>query len=282
MQRLFVAQSLRSADGPDAVAKPVEVAARTTLLRENDLPPHVRLLVSGWAARYRMLPNGRRQILSLILPGEFCDAYLVQSGLSTHAIRTLSKAEFLQIPRARFAALLTESATVRNGFWRLDLIREAMQSELLLALGQKAAHERIAHVLCETYARLAAVGLVDAGSCDFQLKQTDLAEMCGLTPIHVNRMLQRLRADGLIQLSGSRLTIYDFSALARITRFDPAYLRLGDGYDHRISCGGLFDRVGQDGSVPSVTQAIATIAARSRDADALVGERPLVRPMPPR
>jgi CRP-like cAMP-binding protein len=107
-------------------------------------------------------------------------------------------------------------------------VASSIQREWTLSLGQRSALERLAHVFCEVFSRLEIVGLTNGESCDFPLTQSDLSEVAGMSPVHINRTLQAMRADGLIRLEGRVLTIPDFEELAQAGLFDRAYLH----FDH--------------------------------------------------
>jgi CRP-like cAMP-binding protein len=110
--------------------------------------------------------------------------------------------------------------------WRATLVQGAISREWVVNLGQRPAISRLAHLLCEMMTRMEAVGLAYSGSCDLRLTQEDLSEATGLSVVHVNRMLQELRAQNLITFGQGRLTIHDQGALARLGDFRPDYLHL--------------------------------------------------------
>ena len=101
-----------------------------------------------------------------------------------------------------------------------------MQREWTTNVGQRTAYERLAHLFCELFVRLRTVGLTDGKSCDFPPTQLDLADATGLTSVHVNRTIQELRRDGLIELHNRRLTIPDLRALMNACMFNANYLHL--------------------------------------------------------
>jgi len=101
-----------------------------------------------------------------------------------------------------------------------------VQREWTLNLGQRSAYERLAHLLVELYLRLKAVGRAEDGRCDFPLTQNDLADATGLTSVHVNRTLQELRRDGLIELERKQLQILDLERMMDISMFNANYLHL--------------------------------------------------------
>jgi CRP-like cAMP-binding protein len=96
----------------------------------------------------------------------------------------------------------------------------------MLGIGRRTAYTRIAHLLCEVFMRLAAVGLTNGYECDFPITQTEIADALGLSTVHVNRSIQELRAAGLIDLRRSALTILDWDGLTRAGEFDPVYLHI--------------------------------------------------------
>ena len=96
----------------------------------------------------------------------------------------------------------------------------------MTSIGQRSAAERIAHVFCELYTKLHALGLAHDYRCAIPLTQGELGDATGITTIHVNRILQSLRASGLITYKSGKLTIHDWNALTKLAQFDPAYLHL--------------------------------------------------------
>lgn len=102
----------------------------------------------------------------------------------------------------------------------------AIQREWTLNLGQRTAYERLSHLMVEMFLRLQTVGLTNGNACDFPLTQVDLADATGLTAVHVNRTLQELRKDGLIELQSRRLVIPDMRALKGVAMFNDNYLHL--------------------------------------------------------
>jgi CRP-like cAMP-binding protein len=105
-------------------------------------------------------------------------------------------------------------------------VTAAVQREWTLNLGQRSAYERLAHLLVELYVRLEAVHRAHNGRCDFPLTQNDLADATGLTAVHVNRTLQELRRDGLIELERKQLQILDLERMMDVSMFNPNYLHL--------------------------------------------------------
>ena len=203
-----------------------EAAPRRDIIREGDDPKVVRLIVSGWACRYKGLPDGRRQIVGFFVPGDFCDLNVYILKEMDHSIGAITRVEYATIPPDEMNRLTESRPRIAQALWWHELVNAAIQSEWLLNVGQRSAYERLGHLLVEMYLRLRAVGLAENGSCDFPITQNDLAEATGLTPVHVNRTLQELRRDGLIELAHKRLTIPDLDKLMNASLFNPNYLHL--------------------------------------------------------
>ncbi|MBV9461766.1 MAG: Crp/Fnr family transcriptional regulator [Bradyrhizobium sp.] len=206
--------------------RPAKAAAGEDLVCEGDRCDSVRLFLSGWACRYKALEDGRRQILSFILPGDTCDAYIYLLSSMDHSIATLTPVTFCELDRTAFERLMAADASVAEAFHSETLTARAIQREWGINLGRRDALERVAHIICELFERLRAVGLTDGHSFAFPVTQMDLADATGLSTVHLNRTLQELRGAGLITLRDRSLTIVDLQALRGTAMFNPNYLHL--------------------------------------------------------
>ena len=202
------------------------VDARRDVIAEGDKPRHVHLVLDGWACRYKQLPDGKRQIVALFLPGDFCDVNIYILKQMDHSIGAITRLKVAMITPDEMNALTAERPRVTQALWWHELVTTAVQREWTLNLGQRSAYERLAHLLVELYIRLQAVGRARDGRCDFPLTQNDLADATGLTPVHVNRTLQELRRDGLIELERRQLHILDLERLKDVSMFNSNYLHL--------------------------------------------------------
>src|SRR6476646_265801 len=219
-----------SADDREALAKISrnfrQVDARRDLISEGDKPHHIHLVLDGWACRYKQLPDGKRQIVSLFVPGDFCDVNVYILRQMDHSIGAITRLKVATITPEEMNALTAERPRITQALWWHELVAAAVQREWTLNLGQRSAYERLAHMLLELYLRLEAVGRARDGRCDFPLTQNDLADATGLTSVHVNRTLQELRHDGLIQLERKQLQILDLDRIMDISMFNANYLHL--------------------------------------------------------
>jgi CRP-like cAMP-binding protein len=203
-----------------------EIGARRDLIREGDRPKSVFLIVEGWACRYKQLADGRRQIVSVFLPGDVCDMNVYILKEMDHSIGCITRVKVCEIGREDFERLMHDHPRITQALFWDELVTIAVQREWTLNLGQRTAYERLSHLFVELFLRLEAVGLTQGKSCDFPMTQVDIADASGLTAVHVNRTLQELRREGLIELQGRRLTIPDLEALKAAALFNDNYLHL--------------------------------------------------------
>ena len=203
-----------------------EVAARRDVIREGEKPHAVNLVLSGWGCRYKSLPDGRRQVVGFFVPGDFCDLNVYILSEMDHSIGAISRMRVAEISREDMDRLTLGRPRITQALWWEQLVTDSIQREWTLNIGQRTAYERIGHLLVELFLRLRSVGLTQGDSCDFPITQTDIAEATGLTAVHVNRTLQELRRDGLIELERKRLRTPHLERLMDVAMFNPNYLHL--------------------------------------------------------
>lgn len=208
--------------------------ARQDIVGEGDAPDHVNLVLSGWACRYKQLADGRRQITAFFVPGDLCDLRIFILKAMDHSIGTLTPVTFARLSRDAILELSDAHPRLSRALWWSGLVSGAIEREWIVNLGQRRAIERCAHLICELYLRLETVGLVEDHTFGWPLTQTELGEATGLSTVHINRTLQELRANRLIELRGKTLTILDFERLKAAATFSSNYLHLeheGHQYD---------------------------------------------------
>ncbi|MDB5417154.1 MAG: Crp/Fnr family transcriptional regulator [Phenylobacterium sp.] len=195
------------------------------IVSEGDAPSQCRLLLSGLAFRHKTLRDGRRQIMSFHVPGAICDLEGLLLAMD-HSVTALSRVDVSFIPHAGMEALLDGHPQVAKALWRTELVENAVAREWMVGMGRRSAYARIAHLFCEMYARLRAVGLVEGARCWFPITQTHLSDALGLSVVHTNRVLQALRGEGLLSFRGGLLTVHDWQGLKAAGEFDASYLHL--------------------------------------------------------
>ena len=184
------------------------------------------LLLEGWAARTKDLRDGGRQISELAFAGDFVDLHGFTLKRLDHNIATITPCRFAVAPHERVRATLERHPHLARLYWMMTNIDGSIHREWTVSLGRRTALSRMAHLFCEILERLKVVGLADNDSYDFPLTQQEFGECLGLTSVHVNRTLQGLRRQGLIQVENKRATILDLPGLRSLGEFDPDYLYL--------------------------------------------------------
>lgn len=205
-----------------------DYAKGVDLVREGDKPAALRIVLSGWAQKYKQLPDGRRQILALIFPGELCDLDLFTVTRADHSIAAVRRLSVAEIGRAEAQRLLEQCPNLGPALCWGQIVAASVQREWTINVGQRNALERVAQLLCEIHVRQRGVPQAGGGSCDFLLTQGQMAEAMGLTQVHVNRIVQQLRLRCAVELRNMRLEIPDFAQLAAVASFNANYLHLGE------------------------------------------------------
>lgn len=189
------------------------------------------VLHDGIAIRYRVLRDGRRQILNVVLPGDFVGFPACFFDTALYSITALSDVVLSSIPFPRLFQLFGEYPRIGAAMFSLFSCEAAMYAERLVGIGQRSAVERLAHLLLELLTRLQVIGVADEHSFRLPLTQEQIGDMLGLTGVHVSRTFRQLRDDGLVVVEDQVLTIKDFNALCALADFDRTYLshfRVGD------------------------------------------------------
>ncbi len=202
------------------------VGPRQDLVREGDRPHECCLILEGFAYRYKLTHDGKRQIFSFHIPGDIPDLQSLHLDVMDHSLASLSPSKLMFIPHETVRDLIRRCPRIGDAFWRDTLIDAAVFREWILNLGRREAYGRMAHLLCEFYVRLRAVGLTNGDACEMPFTQAELADATGLSAVHVNRTLQELRGEGLIIWRAGSLTVLDWERLKEAGEFDPTYLHL--------------------------------------------------------
>jgi CRP-like cAMP-binding protein len=203
-----------------------KVAGKHHISREGDRPDYVHVMLEGWGARYKTARDGGRQIVDFLVPGDFCDLHVTLLREMDHGIIALTPCLIARINERQITALTETNHRIIRAMWWSSLVDQAILREWVLNLGRRDAYTRIAHLMCEMHFRMKRVGLVDDGQLSLPVTQQELADATGLTPVHVNRTLKRLREEKLIEFASGMLTTLDIKALRSAAGFDPSYLHV--------------------------------------------------------
>jgi CRP-like cAMP-binding protein len=157
------------------------------------------------------------------LPGDICGGDATAVGPLDHTVGTLSPCVVARVPRHTFS-LLKQRPAIADALHLVERIEVATTRAWVVNVGCRPAVERVAHLFCELMVRLEAVGLAEHSVCSLPLTQVDLAQTLGLSNVHVNRTLQELRRQGLIELKGRTLRLPNRARLKLLADFNPGYL----------------------------------------------------------
>ena len=207
-----------------AVGATANFAPRQIIVRQQTPLNKCTLLLEGLIERYKDMPEGRRQILAIHIPGDFVDLHSYPLKRLEHSVAALTEVRVATFPHSAIRALTARSTTLTELLWRSTMIDAAINREWIVSVGARNAAERLAHLFCEMYVRLARIGHADAKTFGLPLTQVDLADATGLTAVHANRMLRHLREQGLVAFRQGIVEILDWDGLRSFADFDPAYL----------------------------------------------------------
>jgi CRP-like cAMP-binding protein len=196
------------------------------IVRDGDKPSQCCLLLEGWAFRYKLIGEGRRQILSFHVPGDVPDLTALHIPSMDHSLAAFTKAKVAFIPHESLRELTVRFPNLAAVLFREALIEAAAFRQWIVALGRRSAYERVARLFCELYLKLEAVGLASMYSCHFPITQGELADAMGLSNVHVNRVLKEMRGNDLITLKGGAQVIHAWDKLVHAAEFDGTYLHL--------------------------------------------------------
>jgi CRP-like cAMP-binding protein len=208
------------------VARVREVKADEDIVREGDQPSESSVMLDGFSARYKILSNGRRQITALHVLGDFVDLHSFLLGKMDHGVVALTPCRVGVVPHEELRAITDRYPHLTRLLWLNTLIDGAIHREWLVAMGRRSALGHTAHLICELFLRLQAVGQVDGNTMQLPITQAELGDTLGISTVHVNRVVQELRNQGLITWRGEKLTIDNWDGLRNAAEFDPTYLHL--------------------------------------------------------
>ncbi|MBF9197016.1 Crp/Fnr family transcriptional regulator [Microvirga terrestris] len=208
---------------------PVQVTtfkADQDVVRIGDRPSQSCLLLEGFTCVYKLTAEGKRQIVAFHVPGDIPDLQSLHLKVMDNSVATVSACTLGFIPHEALHDICNRYPRITAALWRETLVDASIFREWMTGIGRREAYHRMAHLLCELRVRLTMVGLVKDQTFDLPITQTELADAIGASTVHVNRVLQELRADGLIRSKGTQVSILDWERLKAVGDFDPLYLHL--------------------------------------------------------
>lgn len=200
------------------------IGAGVEIVRDGEPYDQAYVVKAGWAIRYKTLSDGRRQIINFALPGDFIALFSALFETADHSVAALTDVEVNPVEPTAVVSLFADCPRLGAAIAWSAGRDEAMLSEQVVRIGRRSAYERIGHLFVELLHRLRLVGKAAPDSFELPLTQEILADTLGLSIVHVNRTLRRLREDGLLRINGERVVIDDLQQLMRVAEFSQHYL----------------------------------------------------------
>lgn len=210
-----------------AVVKPRLVNRGEDIVREGDRPTESILLLDGFAGRYNLLRNGKRQITAIHVPGDFVDLHSFLVKKMDHSVLAITPCSIGFVSHEILRGISENHPHLTRLLGVNIAVDAATHRQWIVAMGRRSALEHTAHLICELFLRLRAVGLTEDDSFKLPLTQADLGDTLGLSTVHVNRVVQDLRKKGLITWRGETLVIDDWERLQQLAEFDATFLSQG-------------------------------------------------------
>jgi len=228
VRRLGLHSSLTTAEQDAILDLPARITTlkpHARLYRQGEVAQQCTVLLTGYACRSTLLPDGGRQILSLPMPGDLVDGDRLAAARIDHGAEMITAGRTATIATAAIEGAIALYPNISRAFWRTAVAEAAVQREWIVNVGRRRAHARIPHLLCELAVRHEMLRLGDRDGFPWVMTQSQLGDCAGLTSVHVNRVMRSLRDAGLIDGDKRRLIVADWAGLCALGGFDEAYLR---------------------------------------------------------
>ncbi len=209
-----------------AAVERVHFPRGATIISAGEDPTHVFVVSKGWALRYRTLSDGRRQIVNVMLPGDCFDLQALIATKADHSVEALTNVELLRLKSYDFLGAIKANAGLATAFWWAAVQEESILREQIVRLGRRSGRERLAHILLELRRRLLHAGQEMGDTLTLPMSREVLADLLGLSSVHVSRSVSALRQAGLIRTSNGSIQLLDIEGLTEVGQFDPSYLHI--------------------------------------------------------
>lgn len=201
---------------PAIAQRRIEFAARRAIFYRNGLVDGVPIVCDGWAVNLFRLSNGRRQVLSFLLPGEMIGGRLLFEPQLQISVEAVTSGSFQIFARAQLQSAMFASKEVFDRLLSAYNDERNRADQLIADLGRRTATGRIARLLLDIWSRLEKAGRVEDDSVDFPLRQTHIADATGLTTVYVSKVINAFRSDGLVEVTDRSLKILDIKKLRQV------------------------------------------------------------------
>ena len=191
------------------------IPARRTICHPKEWSEFVTVVCNGWAVSSITLPDGRRQIMSFLLPGDVVSIISLLEPMSGRTVEAITEVTYRRFKRSDLKAVMLENPDLLEKISKAWIEERAQSDQLALDLGRRTADERIARLILNLAERLARRGMRNGMTMEFPLRQRHIADATGLTPVHVSKVLSEFQRAGLVEIGGRSLTIINETDLRR-------------------------------------------------------------------
>jgi CRP-like cAMP-binding protein len=208
------------------MVKEKRFAAGEDLVVEGSRPPYSSLVIDGFTARYKLTAEGTRQITALHIAGDFVDLHAFLLKTMDHGVIALSPCHVAFADHGELKRVSEQYPHLTRMLWLDTLVTGSIHRAWIVGMGRRSKVAHLAHIICELYVRLRCVHKTNGWSFYFPLSQGEMADVLGLSLVHMNRVIQTLRRDSLISWANQTITILDWEKLKTVADFDATYLSL--------------------------------------------------------
>lgn len=198
------------------------------LVSTGSRPAYSTMLLDGLAARYKVLEDGGRQFTSLQVPGDFVDLHAFLLKTIDHGIVALSPCRVMFADHSKLRTITERAPHLTRLLWLDTLVDGAIHREWIVAMGRRSKTSHLAHLICELFLRLRVVKRTSGMSFNLPLSQAEMADVLGLSVVHMNRVIGSLKKTKVITWTNHTVTILDWDQLAELAEFDPTYLSMNN------------------------------------------------------
>jgi len=199
-------------------------AAGSSFVASGDEIDHACVVLTGLVSSFKQTRDGTRQIMALHICGDMADLPSIMLAEAVSGLEALSDVTMLHIPLPALFAVSEAYPRIALALWRDGAADAAIQMAWANNVGRKSARSRLAHLFCEMGARYEQTGSRVGLGFELLMTQEQLADATAITPVHLNRTLMSLRADGILDMRNKLVQVFDWPALIKAADFDPRYL----------------------------------------------------------
>jgi CRP-like cAMP-binding protein len=210
----------------DLPAHAAQVETNRDFVRLGERVNHACFVVAGLVGRFGQNREGGRQITAVHIPTDMVNLQSVVAPEASSALQALSVATILRVPHEALRAVARRHPAIAEAFWRECAVDAAVLAEWIVNIGRRDAKSRLSHLLCEIACRAEGLGEKDGSRIPFEATQTHVADMTGLTSVHVNRTLRWLKDEGIAEVHSRIIHILDWQRLKQVGDFNSDYLRM--------------------------------------------------------